>query len=318
MKILFLNKGDINQISGGYIYNKEIISFGERIGYEIMYSDKLMDGYDFHIVDSLMFNDASIFRNEHLIKTIALVHQMPKEGESVIEQKLTIGERNMLKYIATGTSVQYELTNNWSVNPDCVGLVAPGVLTDWKSKLYTSDSIANLIMVANYLPKKGYENLSKLVPTIYDLDLNIDCYGNMDLDKEYYHQLSEHIKSIDPENRIRLHDTISRYELNEQYLKADLLISLSESESFGMAIYEALCSKLPVLIFKTGQWQEFSKYSIAEVIDNGDMNSYKKRLTDLVNSTKLNDNLPNEIHEIRTWDKVGEEFYSYCQKWLSS
>ncbi len=318
MRILFINRGNINLISGGYIYNSKIISYGTELGYEITYSDRLIEGFDLHVVDSLMLNESNLFRQEYLNKTVVLVHQFPAKNQSVIDRQLSIDDRNKLKYIVTGELVENALLEEWKINPESIRQVTPGIEDTWRSKQTSRSNVSSLIMVANYLPNKGYENLLDLIPMLYELDLTLDCYGSKSLDIDFHKELIDNIKLLDPDERVQLHGTISRSELNDKYISADLLISLSESESYGMAIYEAICSNLHVLMFKTGQWQEFSNSEFTSIVENGDINAFAEKLKSIKKEERPLSFSTIKKGEERTWDIACNEFYNHLQNWFVS
>jgi len=314
MKILFINRGDIDTVSGGYIYNSHIIQEGMNLGYDISYSDSMIDGFDLHIVDSLMFDSPEFFDPIFLDKTIALVHQLPKENQSYIERELSVESRNKIKYIVTGSSTADLLQARWSIREDNIEKVLPGIEDGWKAKGRSSNRKQSLILVANYIPNKGYENLMKLIPNLYELDLYLDCFGNTNLDFGFYSQISEELDRLDPERRISLNLKIGREEINEKYLDADLFMSLSENESYGMAIHEALSTGLPVIMFRTGEWRFFDRFELCEIVENGNLDQFVVCLKDLIKKESSTYVDSESVAIKRTWTEVGKEFFSHVEK----
>lgn len=313
MKILFLNKGDVDEISGGYIYNRNILEYGRAKAFEIFYSSQLQQGYDLHVVDSLMFDQANLFSEDLLDKTIALVHQFPFSKLSYIEQHLTVGERNRLHYIVTGFKTKQDLIESWSISEDHIQVIYPGIENQWQiRKSHQQPSLNELIMVANYLPGKGYESLDKLVPLLYKFDLKLNCYGNSQLDSSYYQSVANRLKRLDSESRVRLRPTVSRLQINQAFLNSNICISLSKSETFGMAIAEAIYTGLKVLMYKTGEWQFFEQFDQTYVIDNQDFDAFEKRLQDVLNENQSEAKGSNHLKVLQTWEEVANQFYDYC------
>ncbi len=317
MKVLFVNEGSLDTVSGGYIYNKKIINYGVSKNIDITYSDKIeKSNYDLIIVDSLYLNNSHIDYDSIFKKTIFLIHQLPNSILKLDGKQLSFAEKNHFRYIVTGQKAKDDLIIEWKITPDNITVIEPGINKGWKSKSKHSKQIKKLILAANYVPNKGYEYLPELIEKLQQHSWSLACYGNQHLNSPFYYKLKQSIEEIDQSNRIVLHDSISNDELNDRMLDSDLMLSLSTSETYGMAISEALHTNLPVLIFKTGNWKTFQKNSLSVVVENKNIKVFTKTLDRLLSKSNPF-TMINGQTKMRSWDIVGNEFFNFCRKLCS-
>ncbi len=96
---------------------------------------------------------------------------------------------------------------------------------------------------------------------------------------------------------------ISDKDLVKELQNADAFILPSKQESFGLATLEALACNTPVIITKTGIWQEVAKFGAGEVVEasvEGIRRGIKKVLkTDYGNR-------PRKLAEMYSWNKTAK------------
>lgn len=105
-----------------------------------------------------------------------------------------------------------------------------------------------------------------------------------------------------PKNIIDL-GYLSENRLVEELQNADAFILPSKQEGFGLATLEALACNIPVIITKTGIWEEVVKFKVGEVIEasvQGIRDGIKKVLETNYGSR------PRKLAERYSWDKTAQ------------
>lgn len=316
MRIQFVNTGPISGESGGYLYNRAIIEYGRARGISIDYHNEIYGaGYDWHILDSLYLHKGGVVSARDLDKTVVLMHQVPVGISITGPAHLADGGEKRLRYIVTGKAAKDVLLREWAVPPDRVAYVPPGMPETWRRKKHDSGEMSQLLMVANYVPGKGYEHLPDLLEALKGHDWVLTCYGNPDLVPHFHQKVQSSLAQHDEGGRVALHSWCDRATLNQEMMKSDMLLSLSESETYGMAIYEALCTGLPVLMFRTGNWEEFAATKRTAIVDNGDIKAFAARLEAMLSGREAFA-AQGGRRLGRSWEMAGKVFFNHCENWL--
>lgn len=308
MKLQFLNSIPLEVISGGNIYNHNIIEGLRHQHIEVDYNTfPLDDDYDFTIVDSLFMTPASIISLRSFSSIIALIHQLPKLDNSAVNFL-----RTRAKFIVTGNSAKEQLISDWQINDESIQVIRPGISRNWKSKSTFNHKPKRIVVIANFVQHKGFEMLVSILKHLRFSDLDFHVIGNNTLDKTYAENI---VKSIqETKANVEFHFNNSRDEVYNQLVASDMLLSLSKFETFGMAIFEALSLGLPSLAFKTGDFNYFRQYSNYIMIEEYSENAFIELIDKLVGNSKTYESYCNKTsQDRREWANVINEFSSYLK-----
>jgi glycosyltransferase involved in cell wall biosynthesis len=114
----------------------------------------------------------------------------------------------------------------------------------------------NLLCAGPVTPAKGHDVLIAALATVADLDWHCTCAGALDLDPAFVESLTAAATHAAVADRFVLTGPLSRPALTELRSRADLLISPSRRESYGMAVTEALTCGIPVIATDVGGHRE--------------------------------------------------------------
>jgi len=101
-------------------------------------------------------------------------------------------------------------------------------------------------------PHKGQDLLVEALAGLGDLDWHCVLAGALDRDPDFVGQLRTRITRLGYGHRVRLAGVLTGEVLSHAYTTADLLIAPSRSETYGMAVTEALAHGLPVIAAAAG------------------------------------------------------------------
>jgi glycosyltransferase involved in cell wall biosynthesis len=140
----------------------------------------------------------------------------------------------------------------------------------------------------------------------------LNCYGNQDLDRDYFAELQLQVNNFDLENRVLLHGPMLHHELTKIYLDADLFILPSYFETYGMVLTEALVHGLPVIASMGGGILETVPASMGKFFKPGDKISLQKILKlvleDLWVYSEMCNNASKYYQQANSWATSVESF----------
>jgi glycosyltransferase involved in cell wall biosynthesis len=110
----------------------------------------------------------------------------------------------------------------------------------------------HLICVGTLGRHKGQDLLVEALAELSDLDWHCVLAGPLDRDPDFVGQLQTRITRLGYEPRVRLAGVLTGAVLSHSYTTADLLVAPSRSETYGMAVTEALAHGLPVIAAAVG------------------------------------------------------------------
>ncbi len=99
---------------------------------------------------------------------------------------------------------------------------------------------------------KGQDLLVEALADLAERDWHCVLAGPLDRDPAYVEQLQARITRLGYGHRIRLSGVLTGAALSHAYTTADLLVAPSRSETYGMAVTEALAHGLPVIAAAVG------------------------------------------------------------------
>jgi glycosyltransferase involved in cell wall biosynthesis len=110
----------------------------------------------------------------------------------------------------------------------------------------------DLICVGTLGRHKGQDLLLEALAELGDLDWRCMLAGPLDRDPDFVDQLRSRISRLGYGHRVRLTGVLGGAALSRAYTAADVLVAPSRSETYGMAVTEALAHGLPVLAAAVG------------------------------------------------------------------
>ena len=110
----------------------------------------------------------------------------------------------------------------------------------------------HLICVGTLGHHKGQDLLVEALAELGDLDWHCVLAGSLDRDPEFVDQLRTRITRLGYGHRVQLTGILTGAALSHAYTAADVLVAPSRSETYGMAVTEALAHGLPVIAAAVG------------------------------------------------------------------
>jgi glycosyltransferase involved in cell wall biosynthesis len=110
----------------------------------------------------------------------------------------------------------------------------------------------HLICVGALGRHKGQDLLVDALAGLGDLDWHCLLAGPLDRDPDFVDELRASVSRLGYGHRVRLPGVLTSAELSHAYATADLFVAPSRSETYGMAVTEALAHGVPVIAAAVG------------------------------------------------------------------
>ncbi|MBD8878431.1 glycosyltransferase family 4 protein [Roseibium polysiphoniae] len=273
--VYFAYPGDLDTPTGGYGYDRRIISGLRDAGWDVELLE-LGEGFPFPtretldqasrrlnslpegsrvIVDGLAFGvlAKAVASAADNVELIALVHHpLCKENgiDAATAKALEEGEKTALQFarrvIVTSSATGDQVRDLFEVSEDRLHVVEPG--TDRaQENAYRDEGPVCLLSVGTIVQRKGYDLLFEALSDLKAYDWHLGIVGDTSRDKNCFSQLSAQLRELSLSDRVRFHGAVDAAKLSGFYAAADVFVLASRYEGYGMAFTEALSHGLPVL-----------------------------------------------------------------------
>jgi glycosyltransferase involved in cell wall biosynthesis len=274
-QIAFAVPGDLATPTGGYVYDRRIITELKQLGWPVTPLN-LGEGYpwptkktrataqaelesvpdnDPVIIDGLAFGVlpdlAFKLRQRHPL--VPLVH-LPLALESGLSpQQIALlheSERAALecatRVVVTSNTTARHLVAHYGVIPELIVIAAPGV-DRMPMARGSSNGVVQLLSLGAVVPGKGFDLLVGALATLTELPWRLWIVGDRTRDVRTVAALDDTIARFGLAERIEMFGSVGRHRLEQFFVGADLFVLASRYESYGMAYTEAIAHGLPII-----------------------------------------------------------------------
>jgi glycosyltransferase involved in cell wall biosynthesis len=193
-------------------------------------------------------------------RIVALVHHplcLETGLDTLRADALREGERAALTFaarvVATSAATVRLLGSEFGVPPGRLAIAAPGC--DPMPRARGTMRPPRLLSVGAVIPRKGYDMVLAALAGL-DVDWGLTIVGSTDRGPEYADTIRTLIAELGLGARIELTGAVPDSVLREQYAQADLYVSASRHEGYGMAVAAALSAGLPLVWTNVGALRE--------------------------------------------------------------
>jgi glycosyltransferase involved in cell wall biosynthesis len=312
----FLVPGRIDQLTGGYIYDRRVVEALRQAGREVAVVELagrypepdaaafaamgealavLPDGAAAAIDGLALLAAAELLpRHATRLRLVGMVHH-PLALETGLEpgasRRIARLERELLRALA-GVICPSERTADavaeHGVARDRIAIVRPG--TDRPAELpplLPRRGRVRLLTVGTLTPRKGHVLLVEALARLGTLDWDLVCIGSAERDAATAAAVRRAIAAHRLERRVTLAGERAPHLLAAAYLGADLFVLPSFHEGYGMAFAEAMAHGLPVIGTTAGAIPETVPAAAGLLVPPGDVGALADALARLIGDTAL-------------------------------
>ena len=308
MKITILTTSIHQKISGGTIYNSklhEFLSANFEVSLE-MIDDCNSFSFDencHYIIDGILINEDLIIKKLTGFSVCFLIHLWPSITQVKVEKKKTLEkiEKDIcknFKLLLTGENSKNHIQEKLKTTAENF-IFSPGIDAKWKQKTAFPILPTKFIYLSNFIEGKGHFRLIEVVSLIQNTTIEIDCFGEI-LSEHYFNDFLKN-KPIN----INYKEKIAHSEINELLLNYDGLIHLSDYESFGMGISEAIATNLPLIITPVGNFENYKKNNLKGVLNTFESKEIANYIEQICSDKEKYNELINSVsdYKITTWEE---------------
>ncbi|HVZ03769.1 glycosyltransferase family 4 protein [Hyphomicrobium sp.] len=331
---VFAIPGDLKSATGGYAYDRRVIESLPDFGVSVSVLP-LPDAFPnptpadlaetHHLIeskprDAVLLADGLAFGafNEDLLnalqgRVIALVHHplfletgLPHARK--VELKAT-EERALCRanhIVVTSRVTKRILVDNMGISTEKITVAEPG--TDPAQRATGTGAPLQILSVGTVLPRKGYHLLVEALAPLKHLDWRLTIAGALDRHAEAVATLREAVRANGLDDRVTLAGKVVPATLERYYESADLFVSASLFEGYGMVLAEAMARGLPMVIAAGGAAAETAGDAAALHVEAGNVLALTTALERALTDKKLRDRLADAAWEagrtLPTWHET--------------
>ena len=321
--ITFIVPGSIETRTGGYEYDRRMIAALRTRGWtvdicELDRHDALPEVADESIVvvDGLALDSAgaALEREAARLRVVALVH-MP--GASRTDERAPLVAARSI--VVSGGSAKRALIED-GVEAARITIVEPGTVSApiARGSLRLASlaqggpgaHAVHLLCVATLNALKGHEILLTALTMIPERNWRLTCAGSLSRDPGTAARVRRMIVDWRLDDRVTLAGESDERALAARYDSADVFVLATLSETYGMAVAEAIARGLPVISTATGEIPRIVGDG-GIIVPPGDVDAFAAALSSVLRDAKLRERLRDgakraRLH-LRTWDQAGDE-----------
>lgn len=179
----------------------------------------------------------------------------------------------------------FNLYNQNNTNNSLKLFYVPNVLDSMPSKISKLDN-NKIVSVGRLVEVKGYDDMIDVMKIVNqnNKDITLEIIGDGDL----YNHLTKKIKENNLDNIIKLVGFKDKKYIYDSLSNASLFLSTSHSESFGIAVIEAMSVGVPTVAFSSAEGlRELIDKDNGILIDDRNIYEMADKIIGLLNNRKL-------------------------------
>jgi glycosyltransferase involved in cell wall biosynthesis len=330
----FAIPGDIRTSTGGYAYDRRLIELLPAFGVSVKHvalpasypnpsesdlaatrralkTDRggaalLIDGLAYgampkSLIDELDGRVLALVHHPLFLET-GLPHTRKVELKATEEAALARADH----IIASSRAVARVVIDHMAIDRDKITVAEPG--TEPASRATGTGAPLQLLAVGAVMPRKGYDVLIEALAPLREIDWRLTIAGALDRHPQSVAELNALIERLGLQSRVTLAGKVVPATLDRFYESADLFVSASLFEGYGMVLAEAMARGLPIVTATGGAAGDTAGKAAALHVDAGDAAQMTAALAKALTDKKLRNRLADASWEagrtLPTWHET--------------
>ena len=195
-----------------------------------------------------------------------------------------------------------------SLTRQSICVAEPGTVRPALREKPDNDGIIEIIAVGAIVPRKGYDVLLRALSTIRDLPFRLRIIGSTAREPETAREIETATIDLSLVGRVILAGELSGAALQAAFARADIFVSASRFEGYGMALAEAMANGLAIITTIAGAAADTVPDGCAIKIAADDVPALADALARLISDAALRDVLSKRAlmaaQDLPTWERA--------------
>jgi len=251
-------------------------------------------------------------------RAIGMVHhpmsQEPQLPQAERDAFLAIEQRIMPalgRIVVPSEAVRSRLTTALSMPPAAVEVVTPGIPEAARST-GSGGRRCHLLAIGSLIPRKGHDTVLRALAGLDDLDWMLTICGDADIEPDHAAALRALAETAGLAGRVVFAGACAPAQFESIWQAADIFVSGSCFEGYGMAVAEAVRRGLPLAVTNAAAAAEVIPLQGSVIVEPGDHVQLCKALRRLIFSAPLRRELSDAAWQagraFPTWADQGRRF----------
>ncbi len=340
MPVGFVVPGRIDQITGGYLYDRRVVEGLRALGRDVTVHelpgqfptadaaardgaaallDSLPDGAVL-CIDGLALPgfDPVLKHHAERLAVVTLVHHPLaletglSPGEAAVFAMLEARLLPRCRGAICPSAASAAAVRDYGVPAGRIAIVPPGLDRATRLAELREDGPVRLLSVGTVTPRKGHVLLAEALAPLAALPWHLTIIGSLERDPETAQQLRDTVEANGLGDRITLAGEAQPGSLGEAYAAADLFVLASYHEGYGMVFAEAMAHGLPILATTGGAIPDTVPASAGMLVPPGDRDALTTALGWLIRDggqrRRLGAGARDAAAELPDWDQTARAF----------
>lgn len=309
MHIAFIVPAPFTTISGGYEYDRRIVTSLRATGHEVGIHELAgqhpladnaaresaqaiwasLDRHAAIVIDGLGLPSFAGLESAFAERGVVVLNHHPLGLETGLDAATSITlteiERSLTQQarhvITTSTTTEKTIISLFGIAPERITVIEPGT-EDAPRSTGSGTGRINVLSIGSLIPRKGHDVLMQAMAQLFDLDWHLTIAGSAGHDPVHAQMLMALPASLGITDRVTFPGAMSGVPLADLWLHADVFALATYYEGYGMVIAEALKRGLPVAVCGGGAAGQLLTPESGVVCPPGDVVQLSKALRRLI------------------------------------
>jgi glycosyltransferase involved in cell wall biosynthesis len=292
----FVVPGRLDQLTGGYLYDRHVIDGLRSRGHAVKVVElgpndpntalvELADGTT-TVIDGLALPDVeqAVITNWRRLRLVALIHHPLAEetglSRAAAERLIRLEAAALQRFrgVVCPSAWTAAGVEAYGIPSERIFVIPPGTAKPDRPLRYRRGPVRSLLCVASVTPRKGHRLLVAALARIRDLHWEMLCIGSLDRDPRAARSIRQMISGARLSRRIILAGEQPPRMVMRAYRAADCFVLPSLHEGYGMAFAEAMAHGLPIVATAAGAIPETVTREAGLLVPAGDVSALARAL----------------------------------------
>jgi glycosyltransferase involved in cell wall biosynthesis len=273
----------------------------------------VIDGFCLYAFDGLeepLREAGAITMFHHPMSLEPQLSAAERSAFAAVEQRLL---PMLARIVVPSEAGRAQLTAAMALSAEAIAVVTPGIPDPGRST-GSGGRTCHLLAVGSLIPRKGHDTVLSALAGLPDLDWKLTICGDEGIDPAHAAALREAAEAPGLAGRVTFAGACGSEQMESLWRSADLFVSGSRFEGYGMAVAEAVRRGLPLAVTKGAAAVEVIPPEASVIVEPGDYVQLSKGVRRLIFSAPLRRDLADAAWQagraFPSWADQGRRFAS--------